>query len=150
MSVRGRVGFLSAALCLCAALPRTHADVLHVAPAGKAGAPGTAAAPLASVQEALDRARPGDTVRLGAGVYRERVSFPGSGAYGKPVTLEGEPGAVLDGSEPVTLDWRPAPDVAQGAYRARVAFPAFTVVAGGKIVTLLREDRVQPGSTGST
>jgi hypothetical protein len=32
---------------------------------------------------------------------------------------------------------------------ARVAFPAFTVVAGGKIVTLLREDRVQPGKAGS-
>ena len=38
------------------------ADTLHVAPNGKPGALGNAAAPLARVQEALDRARPGATV----------------------------------------------------------------------------------------
>ena len=128
--------------------PGARAAVLHVAPAGKSGAPGTAEAPLASVQAALDRAKAGDTVHVAPGVYRERVAFKAGGEFGQPVTLEGEPGAVLDGSEPVTLDWQPAPDVAPGAYRARVAFPVFTVVAEGRIVTMLREDRVRPGKAG--
>src|SRR5438309_929772 len=52
-------------------------------------------APGASVQAALDRAGPGDTVRLMPGVHRERVAFKNSGAYKKPVVLEGEPGALL-------------------------------------------------------
>jgi hypothetical protein len=110
-----------------------NADVLNVTPQG------------ASVQQALDRAHPGDTVHLKPGVYRERVVFKQSGAWGKPITLEGEPGAILDGSDDVLLDWQAAPDVAPGAYRAKVGVPVFTVVANGKILTMLREDRVRPG-----
>lgn len=134
-------------LCLlafgCAATART--EVVHVAPGGKPAGAGTTQAPLATIQEALDRAKPGDTVRVAAGVYRERVVFKNGGEHSKPVTLQGEPGAVLDGSEPVSLDWKPAPDVAPGAFRATVAFPVFTVVADNKIVAMLREDRVEPG-----
>jgi hypothetical protein len=102
----------------------------------------------ASVQAALDEAEPGDTIRLKAGVYRERVEFRRSGEWNRPVTLEGEPGAVLDGSDSAALVWRPAPDIAPGVYRAPVKFPVFTVVADGKIVTMLREDRVKPGRSG--
>lgn len=116
-------------LCgLALSLP-VSAEVVHVAPGD-------------SVQEALDRARPGDTVRLARGVHRERVAMQTSGVYGRPIVLEGEPGAVLDGSEPVELDWRPAPDVAAGAWRSKVPFTPFTVTANGKIITMLREDRV--------
>ncbi len=134
---------LSPLLALLLVTP-AQAAVIHVTLAGKAGAAGTAAAPLGRVQEALDRARPGDTVHVHAGVYRERVRFESGGEHGRPITLEGEPGAVLDGSESVPLEWQPAPDVAPGAYRAPQAFLPFTVVADGKIVTLLREDRVDP------
>ena len=137
---------ITAAYLLCRLAPMAGAETLYVSPSGTAGAPGTAAAPLAGVQAALDRARPGDTVHLLAGVYRERVSFKSGGVYGKPVTLEGERGAILDGSETIgKIPWQPAPDVAPGAYRAHVSFPVFTVVAGGKIITTLREDRVAPG-----
>src|SRR5437016_836936 len=76
----------------CAATLSLKAEVLHVATSGKAGAKGTADESLASVQEALDRAKAGDLVRLKAGVYRARVAFKNSGEHGKPVTLEGEPG----------------------------------------------------------
>lgn len=99
-----------------------------------------------SVQEALNRAQAGDTVHLAPGVYRERVAFKNSGVYNKPITLEGEPGAILDGSENVKLDWQPAPDIAPGVYRAKVPFVVFSLTANGKIVTMLREDRVKPGA----
>ncbi|MDH7571899.1 MAG: hypothetical protein QHJ73_20150, partial [Armatimonadota bacterium] len=69
---------------VCLSSP-TRAAVLHVSPDGRPGAPGTAQRPIASVQEALDRARPGDTVRVHRGVYRERVAFLRGGEHGKPV-----------------------------------------------------------------
>jgi hypothetical protein len=118
--------------------------IIQVAAEGKPGAAGTAEAPLRSVQEALDRAEAGDTVHVRPGVYRERVSFRRGGSYGRPVTLEGEPGAVLDGSEPVALHWEPRADIASGVYAAHVSFFAFTVIAEGKLVTALDERRVDP------
>ncbi len=117
---------------------------IYVAPDGKAAAAGTVEAPLARVQEALDRAAAGDTVHLRPGAYRERVSFKHGGAYQRPVTLEGEPGAILDGSEPIALHWEPRPDIAPGVYAAKVPFFAFTVAADGKLVTALQERRVDP------
>ncbi|MFB3882928.1 MAG: right-handed parallel beta-helix repeat-containing protein [Armatimonadota bacterium] len=138
--------------------------MIYVSPCGEPGALGTADAPLASVQEALDRAVAGDTVHLRPGVYRERVSFRHSGEYLRPVTLEGEPGAILDGSEPVTLHWEPRPETGPDVYAAPAPFwpvvdrvpeaydayvPGtpffpFTVTADGKIVTALNERRSSP------
>ena len=130
----------------CAQPASPEGAIIYVAPTGHSGAPGTADSPLASVQEALDSAQAGDTVRLRLGVYRERVAFKHGGEYGKPVVLEGEAGAIIDGSEPVPLDWQPADDVAPGVYRAHVPFEVFTVTAGGKIVTALNERRVDPAT----
>ncbi|EIP98991.1 hypothetical protein OpiT1DRAFT_03494 [Opitutaceae bacterium TAV1] len=128
-------------------LTTVRAATIHVAPPplGRPDAAGTADAPLASVQAALDRAAAGDTVRLRAGVYRERVAFKTGGRHNAPVTLEGEPGAILDGSYPVRIDWEPAPDIAPGVYRATVAEPVRLVTVEGRSVTMLRDDWVQPG-----
>ena len=158
------------ALSLCCTLTSSEGSVggriIYVSPTGQSGAPGTAEAPLARVQEALDQARAGDTVRVRPGAYRERVTFRHSGEYQLPVTLEGEPGAILDGSEPVTLHWEPRPDIGPGVYAARTpfwrtegAFPGayglhmpgtpffpFTVTAEGKLVTALDEREVDPGT----
>lgn len=66
--------------------------------------PGTSASPLATIQEALDRADPGDTVRVEPGEYREVLTVPQGGSPGSPVTLTGPPDAVV----------RPPRDVEQG------------------------------------
>jgi hypothetical protein len=115
-----------------------------VAPSGKAGAAGTREAPLSRVQEALDRAKAGDTVHLLPGVYRERVAFRNGGTHGRPVVLEGEPGAILDASDPVALKWEPAPDVGPHVYQVALPESVITVTAGGKIITILDEKRVDP------
>lgn len=71
--------------------------------------PGTAsAAPPATIQQMVDRAKPGATVTVPPGVYRETVYV------GKALTLKGQPGAVIDGgsrafwivavSDDVTID----------------------------------------------
>jgi hypothetical protein len=52
-----------------------------------------------SVQAGLDAAAPCDIVLVRAGTYSENVSFPNSGsAAGGFITLQGEAGAVLDGT----------------------------------------------------
>ncbi|MFB3882930.1 MAG: NosD domain-containing protein [Armatimonadota bacterium] len=158
---------VAGALCRCCAAAGSACPggrTIYVSPAGRSGAPGSREAPLGSVQEALDVAVAGDTVHLLPGAYRERVQFRRSGEYLRPVTLEGEPGAILDGSEPVMLRWEPRPDIGPGVYAAHTPFwPSdgeapwsyglyvpgapffpFTITADGKIVTALEEWRVDP------
>lgn len=75
---------------------------LVVATNGSDSNPGTLAAPLATVQGAVDLARPGDVIYLRGGVYRStsQVRISKSGTEDAPITLASYPGerAVLDGS----------------------------------------------------
>jgi uncharacterized protein DUF1565 len=60
---------------------------IFVSPTGKDAAAGTEADPFASINHALSKAVAGDTVFVRDGVYKELVTFPGSGAAGAPITL---------------------------------------------------------------
>ena len=60
-----------------------------------------------SIAAALKEAKPGDTVLVAPGIYKESVWLPQwpSGEPGNPVTLRGEKGAILDGDGvPKTAD----------------------------------------------
>lgn len=70
-------------------------SVLHVAPDGDDDNPGTETAPLASIEDAVDRAGPGDTVNVQPGEYFEFVEFRTDGEPDAPITLTGPPDAVL-------------------------------------------------------
>ncbi len=132
------------ALLAVFSLSAAHAAVYYVSPQGKADAPGTEAAPFAFIQDALDRAGAGDTVRLLPGVYRECVSFRNSGEFGRPVVLEGSGEAVIDAGLPQALDWRPAPDIGPGVYRAFPSEYVITLTADGKTIVMLDERQVSP------
>lgn len=106
------------------------------------GKPG--AAPFQSIQSALDQAQPGDTVRVAPGVYHEHLRFKTGGTAEQPIILEGQDGAILDGSVEGKLDWKPADDIAPGVYRAPVGFFPYTVTADGKMITTLDEKRTDP------
>lgn len=58
-------------LCVlfCASALPAHAAVLHVAPAGSDNNAGSAAAPYATIQAAVNNAKSGDTITLRAGTY---------------------------------------------------------------------------------
>lgn len=122
---------------------RTIAAALGAAPVS-AGMLRVGSNDYPTIQAALDHAGPGDTVRVPAGVYRERVHFARGGTEAAPVVLEGEPGATIDGSTPDVLDWQPMPEIGPGVYHAKIGFVPFTVGVDGKVVTLLDERRTDP------
>ncbi len=90
---------------LAAALAPAHAAELHVAVTGDDAAPGTAAAPLRTIQRAAGLAQPGDTVTVHAGTYRERVNPPRGGeSDARRIVYQAAAGEVVEvkGSEVVT------------------------------------------------
>ncbi|MFW5686191.1 MAG: right-handed parallel beta-helix repeat-containing protein [Spirochaetota bacterium] len=70
-----------------------------VSPTGNDGATGDEASPWRSIDTALTRAAPGDTIHITPGVYYERVIMTRSGEDGSPIRIVGYDGAVLDGSQ---------------------------------------------------
>jgi parallel beta-helix repeat protein len=107
---------LVSALALCC--DRLTAAIYYVDQgAGKASDknPGTQAAPWKTIARAgaAQELKPGDTVLIRAGVYRENVSIAVSGEPGRPVTFAAAPRArvVIKGSELVRGQWIPLADV---------------------------------------
>lgn len=80
---------------LAGTLPRR---TLHVAVEARAHGTGSAARPFASIQQALAHAEPGDTIRVGAGSYRDPIATVRSGRAGAPITIAGARGARLTGN----------------------------------------------------
>ena len=80
--------------------PAASGATIHVsAGSGKDANAGTKDAPLATIGKALGLAKPGDTVLVHRGVYRETVMIEKSGTATAPIWIRGETGAVLDGSD---------------------------------------------------
>ena len=67
----------------------SSAATIHVSPSGSDSAAGTEQAPLASVQAAVDRATPGDTILLHDGVFvcDRTILLSGSGTPEQPLRL---------------------------------------------------------------
>ncbi len=72
----------------------------HVAPDAAAG-DGSAERPWSSLQQAVDAAGPGDQVHVHPGVYRQAVVVGRGGSAEAPLTIVGQAGAVICGSDPV-------------------------------------------------
>ncbi|MFA1611519.1 hypothetical protein [Halobellus rubicundus] len=75
--------------------PRERPNTIFVAPDGSLGASGTSDDPHKFIQEAVERARPGDTVHVRPGAYTEKIEPPHGGEPGAPITITGPPEAVL-------------------------------------------------------
>jgi len=103
-----RTAALAAALLLMAPAAAAPAAEIVVAPDGNDAAAGTRDAPLATIQAAVDRAGPGDTVLVRGGTYRESVRLTRSGRPDAPIRLLAMPGetVVFSGTEQVPGPWR--------------------------------------------
>lgn len=67
----------------------------YVSPDGADENDGSQDSPLATVTEGLDRAQPGETIRLQPGEYRESVFTVRDGEPDNPITIEGPADAVI-------------------------------------------------------
>jgi len=81
--------------------------VIYVSPNGNDGHDGAGPDPahaLRTIQEGVNRLRPGDTLRVRGGVYRETVVFPRSGRADAPITVEPyrEEIVTISGCEPLS------------------------------------------------
>ena len=87
--------------------PVVALDTYHVATTGDDANPGTEAAPLRTIQAALDLAQPGATVMVQSGTYNELVTFPRSGTADAWITLQAQPGhaVTLDGAGLTIADY---------------------------------------------
>ena len=84
--------------------PTAPAVSLYVSPTGADANDGSVNAPLQTIQAALDRAQPGTTINLAAGVYHERLVTERDGAAGAPITIKGpETGKDKSGRYRATL-----------------------------------------------
>jgi hypothetical protein len=69
-----------------------------VSSTARPGGNGSAAHPFATVQPALDAARPGDTVRVGPGVYRGSIHSVRPGTPGRRIRLSGDGARIVPGT----------------------------------------------------
>lgn len=86
--------WLAAALALWAAPAAADVYVDRGSPAASDENPGTEARPLATISRAAARARPGETVWVRSGTYRESIALPRSGeGPNARITIAAAPGA---------------------------------------------------------
>jgi parallel beta-helix repeat protein len=110
---RGGWLVIAAALAGCAPVA-ARATTYYVSPSGADTAAGSQSAPWRTLQHAADQLQPGDSVQIGAGLYRESVRLPRGGTAQAPVTLAAQPGArvVVTGADRLADGWTrvPGPD----------------------------------------
>ncbi len=92
--------------------------------------PGTPELPLQTISAAAARVRPGDTVIVHAGVYRERISPAQGGTADMPITFRAAVGeeVFLRGSDVLQADWQPL-DPEHPVYRAALPAELFGTAA---------------------
>lgn len=125
------------------------AKTYYVSADAKSDGNGSKAKPFSKIQSALDKAMPGDTVELAPGVYYERVTFPRSGEYKKPIRLNGPKTAIIDGSEKFQQKWEKCPEYGPLAWKTPVPacffsfhMPSGLVVSKDGLIIQLFESRI--------
>ncbi len=98
---------------------------------------GSKIAPFRTIAQAVRDARPGTTIYLQSGVFRENVYLAHAGRADTPITIRSAPGekAILDGSLTEFFDnpeaaWEPVTKGALDEYRSRRSYPNLRDVLG--------------------
>lgn len=66
---------------------------------------GSKSKPLNTIQAGINRAKPGDTVVIAAGVYREAVKFNKKGTASQPIRIQARGKVRIDGTEVIDGKW---------------------------------------------
>ena len=116
---------------------------LYVSPSGSNKNTGSVKAPFATIAFAASKARPGDTVKIGPGVYREQIIFTRSGTQEAPITFSGTRGkngeylSIVEAPGTVLKNWAPAPEIAPGVWKTKLARRPDLVMMDGKMITYI-------------
>lgn len=84
--------------------PAGNPDPLFVSPEGSDAERGIRDAPLQTIQEALDRVRPGEAVHVLPGTYAESVATARGGTPEKPIAITGPREAVFNADGPFEIN----------------------------------------------
>ena len=112
--------------------PPAKGPAYHVDPVkGSAAGDGSRDRPWQTIDAAVKRLKPGDTLYLHGGTYFETVTLAVQGTAQAPITIRSAPGelAIVDGGlrefeDAPKAAWEPAPGGAPGEFRSVHAFPA--------------------------
>lgn len=85
---------------LCAVAQAATTWYVAPPPTGDDGNLGTIGSPFATIQHAIDQTNAGDTVWVTPGTYVGARFFFHSGTVANPITLHGEPGAIVNAEGP--------------------------------------------------
>lgn len=95
-------------LFISTVFPAATANTIYVATDGNDENVGTLESPMATLQTAISKAGPGDTVLLRGGTYRQTADISDKcGTAESPIRIVGMEGekAILDGREPIHKPW---------------------------------------------
>jgi hypothetical protein len=103
-------GFLPAAMALALSVVMAVAAEYRVSPGGDDGGSGRSEAPWKTLNHAVRQLKPGDTLLVDDGVYRESVSLTSGGTKDAPITIVAEEGArpVVTGADAFWGGWKKA------------------------------------------
>src|ERR1700722_8187112 len=90
------------ALSLCMLVGRCSlAETYYVSLSGTDNGAGSAAAPWRTIQHAADALKPGDTLTVEAGIYREHIEMKHGGTPNLPITIAARLGAhvIITGAD---------------------------------------------------
>jgi parallel beta-helix repeat protein len=107
-----------AAVSVCMLRCAAHADTVYVSLSGSDAAAGTAEAPWRTIQKGADALKPGDTLLIGSGIYRERIEIKRGGTARAPIALAALPGAhvIVSGADRLSGGWSRAAGTEDGVY----------------------------------
>ena len=129
--------------CFCFAFTLLSGKDIFVSPGGSDKNPGTEKAPFATIAFAVSKALPGDTVKIGPGLYREQITFTRSGKKGSPITLKGTRGkngeflTIVEGVGTTLSKWTPAPEIAPDVWKTDLAKRPDLMMMDGKMITYI-------------
>jgi len=142
-ATRSLLGFVSLLVCAELAESRTW----YVSGKASTDGDGTQGKPFQRISPAARLAKPGDTVLVAGGVYRERVAPSVSGLENAPITYMAGPGedVVITASE--VLQWTQSADQG-GSFVAQLDDSLFDTIDGTPTGELYNPflDPMQPGS----
>jgi hypothetical protein len=101
-----------------------HAAVYYVSTKGNdSSGNGSSSKPWRTINKAANQVKPGDTVNVRAGVYREHVTLTQDGTSTSRIVFKGERGSkgqwltIIDPSVELSSGWQRAPEIGAGVYK---------------------------------